>query len=583
MRDQKVAAAYSEGTQFGSSEPQLLRRVVYGSVILSLCAFCLSMLIPFSDIPTARYLYGEDRWLLAAQTLLLLVACRSVAESKRQLRFSRSLLPLVALALLVVCYAGAKWILFGYELSRDEQMAVFDSRIFASGLLAQPLPPFWQVHASALNTKFMLPVAHPVAWVSSYLPINAALRALVGLVADPSLTGPLMVVVGLVALWKCARLLWPDDREAAIVAVLLYVGSAQVLFAGMTAYAMPAHLAFNLVWLWLFLLNRRGADLGALLVGFLATGLHQPLFHPLFAAPILFTLVCERNWPRVTLFATGYAAICAFWLAWPIWTHALVTGPHSTTLAGGTDYLSRTVLVLLGGDPNRWANMGANLLRFFAWEHVLLLPLLVAGIAVARTNRLACALAVSAMLPVCVMLLLLPYQGHGFGYRYVHGVIGAAVLVAVYGWRSVVADNGWLRPLVFRTTLAGIIVLLPLQAWMAYRLYAPFARIDRGIASSHADYFIAGGMDVPLVFNLVVNRPDVSNRPVRLLGDEIDDTLIHNICGPGVRVAMPTSNLLRPIEEYYHFVHSTKADERIANLSPRLIAAGCSVDRLDGP
>ena len=60
----------------------------------------------------------------------------------------------------------------------------------------------------------------------------------------------------------------------------------------------------------------------------------------------------------------------------------------------------------------------------------------------------------------------------------------------------------------------------------------------------------------------------------------MDDELIRGICKPGARVAMPTSEFLRPIENYFAMPRSTAADLRIANLSPRLIAAGCTVDRL---
>jgi hypothetical protein len=554
-----------------------------GSLVLSLFAVCLSTLFPFPlNTDTAIFLYRQDRWLLLLQCTLLLVAGIRLKDRQRQLHFPKRLFALSALGLLGFCYAGSKWVLFDYQLSRDEQMAVFDSRIFGSDLLVQPLPQDWQAHASALNTTFMLPVVHPIAWVSAYLPMNAALRAVVGLVADPALTGPLMVVLGLISLWKCARLLWPDDREAAVVAALLYIGSGQVLLAGMTAYAMPAHLALNLVWLWLFLLNRRIADVAALLVAFVATGLHQPLFHPLFAAPILFTLLRERNWARLAIFAAGYVGISAFWLEWPIWMRTLVAGPNSITATAGTDYFSRLLLTLSQGDPVRWQNMAANLLRFFAWQHMLLLPLMVAGIAAARRDRLAVAFAVSVILPVGVMLLILPYQGHGFGYRYMHGVIGTAILLAVYGWRRVVADRGWLRPLVVRTTFAGIIVLLPLQAWMAHIFYAPFAQIDRGINANGADYFVIG-RDASYADGLAINRPDLSNHPIRLLGEEVDNALIRKICRPGVRVALPTSALLRPIEEYYVVAHSAKADARIADISPRLKAAGCAVERIDAP
>jgi hypothetical protein len=32
------------------------------------------------------------------------------------------------------------------------------------------------------------------------------------------------------------------------------------------------------------------------------------------------------------------------------------------------------------------------------------------------------------------MAVILPSQGEGFGYRYLHGAIGTAILLAVYGW-----------------------------------------------------------------------------------------------------------------------------------------------------
>ncbi|HEY3638938.1 MAG TPA: hypothetical protein VGK90_12390 [Rhizomicrobium sp.] len=552
-------------------------------VVLYFFAVCLFALFPF-PVPTdtAVLFYRQDYWLLMAECGLLLAASVRPGDQASRLELPQIALPLIALGLIVFCYIGGKWFLCGFAVSRDEQMAIFDSRIFGAGHLVQHLLPFWQAHTAALNTIFMLPAVRPVAWVSGYLPMNAILRTAVGLVADPALTGPLMVALGLVSLWKCARLLWPDDREAAVVALLLYIGSGQVLFAGMTAYAMPAHLAFNLLWLWLFLLKRPLADVGALLVAFVATGLHQPLFHPLFAAPILFTLLLERNWPRVLLFGIGYGAICAFWLEWPGWMHLFITGPHSANTAAATDYFARLRLVISQGDPMRWRDIGANLLRFFAWQHLLFLPLMAVGIAATWRNRLAGAFAASVILPVIIMSVLLSYQGHGFGYRYLHGVIGVAILLAVFGWRWLAERHGWLRPLFIRATLAGLLVVMPLQAWMAHGFYAPDARSDRQIANSGVDYFITGGFDAPYSQDLVINRADLSNRPLRLIAEKLDDTLIQGICRTGARVALPTSTFYRPLQTYYYLAQLPRPDARIATLSPRLKAAGCSVAYLDG-
>ncbi len=563
----------------------MVERFVYAALTICLAAFCVVLLSPASVDISGYLLIRQDRWLLLAQAILLLAArIRLNGEfSPLDTHWARPSYRITILALMVLafCYGGHHWILSGYDLSRDEKLAVFDSQIYASGLLAQPLPRLWQIHAPALNTAFMLPVSWPTAFVSAYLPMNAALRAGVGLIGDPALTGPLMTALAMIFLWKCARRLWPDDREAAVVAVFLFLGSGQVLFAGMTAYAMPAHLALNLLWLWLFLLHRRSGDLGALLVGFTATGLHQPLFHPLFAMPLLLLVVRDRDWGRVALYLIGYAIICGFWLWWPHYTLTLVSGPDSLIAPAGGDYWTRLLQTIQQGAKLRWLDMAANLFRFAAWQHLLLLPLATASFAVARRDRMAAALAASVVLPIALMLVILPYQGYGFGYRYLHGVMGAAILLAVYGWQSLVATQGWLRSLLVRTTLAGLVVLLPLQAWFANRLYEPFAHADATIAASGADYFVLGQDDGPSINDLIINQPNLANRPLRLVAEHVDEDLLQHMCHPGARAALPTGAFLRRAGRFFDQGGTEAAEARTAGVADRLKRAGCQVEWLD--
>ncbi len=534
---------------------------------LCLAAFALSMAIAalFSSSPAPHasnlatfFLFQQDRWLLLAEFLALAAAGYRLGARNAPLRLSSVQLAGLAAALLAFCTFGHYFILGGYDLSRDEQLANFDAAILAKGLLAQPLPPLWQAHAGALNTMFMLPVSKPTAWVSTYLPMNAALRALVGFFADPALTGPILVALGLLALWKCARLLWPGEREPAIVAALLYCSSAQILLTGMTSYAMTAHMTLNLFWLWLFLLDRRAADLGALAVAFVATGLHQPLFHPMFAAPFLFGLLRDRSWPRVALYAAGYAAICAFWLAWPLLIHGLAAGPNSGPAGTGTDFFSRLMQLLPSFGLASWIIMIANLLRFFAWQPLLLLPLMLAAVVLARRERPTVALAVSAGLPVVVMLVVLAYQGHGFGYRYLAPALGSAILLAAQGWRSLVKQQAWLRALVLRATLISLFAVLPLQLSFAHDLYASTAQVDARIQAAKAGFVVIGSQDADLVSNLVHNRPDLSNRPLRILADDLDDDLIAALCRDGAMAGLPRESLYQPIRRYFH----TRANER---------------------
>lgn len=551
------------------------RRFVVGGVLL--CAFALAVgTTTVVDLSTFQ-LNHQDRWLLLCQAVMLIVIGERLRGWSRPLKITRSGLAVTTLIVIGFCYLGHYWILSGYDLSRDEQMAVFDAEIFSSGRLVQPLPPFWQQHVAALNTLFMLPVERPIAWVSAYLPVNAMLRAVVGIVVDPAFTGPLLTAGGLLALYKCARQLWPGDTEAAPVALLLYLTSSQILFAGMTAYAMPAHLTFNLVWLWLFLLRRRIGDLGAVATGFVATGLHQPIFHPLFVVPFMVILLQQRAWARLAFYSVGYALICAFWLAWPHWSHALVTGPNSIAPAGGVDAWSRFELMLSESNDGRWVDMDTNLLRLVAWQGVLFLPLMVAGIVAAHRDRMMMALLATILLPIALMALIMPFQGNGFGYRYLHGVLGSGILLAVGGWRRLSLDRKFARSLLLRGAVATLVVTFPLQLWMAYRSYGAFAQVEKQVAQSGADYFVVGGSDTSFSNDLVINRPDLSNRPIRFFAEALREPFIGQICASRPRIGLPATALYRSIDRYFLAEPDPTADRRIAQLMPELEAAGCRV------
>jgi hypothetical protein len=60
--------------------------------------------------------------------------------------------------------------------------------------------------------------------------------------------------------------------------------------------------------------------------------------------------------------------------------------------------------------------MALNLLRFVAWQHLLLVPLVVAGVRAARRgDGMVAALAAGPALMIVITCVLLPYQGHGWG------------------------------------------------------------------------------------------------------------------------------------------------------------------------
>jgi hypothetical protein len=532
------------------------------------------------DFITLQFLARQDMWLLTAQVILASFILVTARKSSRELHLSRVAMLLIVGVIVVLCYVGHHWILLDHDLIRDEQMVRFDEAIYAHGRLAWPLPSAWQRDAGALNTMFMLPGQKPVAWVSSYLPMNAAIRAALGAIVDPALAGPLYTGLSVPLLWACARRIWPNDREIAIVPVLLFACSGQFLIMGMTVYAMPAHLFFNLLWLCLFLIDRRGTDMAMLLVGFVATGLHQPLFHPMFVAPFLLLVLLQRRWSRLGLFIAGYAVICAFWLTWPHYIHTLVSapGPAFAPAPAGTDYWAR-LLGALGQNKYNLQLMADNLLRFCTWQHILLLPLMLASWNIVRKDRMAGALALGFVLPIAVMAIILPWQGVGFGYRYVHGVLGNAALLGGYGWQQLVAWRAQLRTALLQATTAGVMVLIPMQVWMVHRLYAPYAMIDARIDASGTDYIVIGIHDAIWADSLVINRPDLSNRPIRLYVQKIEhwDELASRICKSRARVALPTDKFFEPMSAIWGKNRPHSANDRLPGLSALFRSKGCNV------
>lgn len=572
-----TAASPGDPAMIGDDATPVGRGLVRFAVWSAFAAYLLSVIFrPLS----AFFLHRQDRWLLLVGAVLMALACYKVPERSRlPVLRSRSWL-IFAAVLIIITYLGHGLILADYDLTRDEQMASFDAAVFAQGHLVQRIPTFWRDHADALNTLFMYPAEHRSAWISAYLPFNAALRALLGLVATPYLAGPLMTALGAIALWGCVRRLWPDDREAGFVAMVLYGGSAQILMTGMTSYAMPAHLALDLSWLWLFLRRSRVADLAALAVGFVATGLHQPLMHPMVIAPFLLLLLVERRWDRAALYFVGYAVIGAFWLWWPNWVWSLVQASPDAPRPEGVDYLTRLTTTIRDQSPFGLLNMAANLLRFIAWQHLLLVPLMLIGARLARGNRMVAALAGGLVLTTVVMTVILPIQGLGFGYRYLHGLIGNGILLAIYGWKSLGPRQAQWRTLLLRTTAAGLIVLLPLQAWMAHEIYALSARMSRAIDATSADYAVIGIDDAPGSSDFSYNPPTLDRRPLRLVRGELDGQLITAICANHPSIALIGNKVMAPLNAYYE-VDRKGADAANAVLAPRLAGAGCHVRQVD--
>jgi hypothetical protein len=455
--------------------------------------------------------------------------------------FAPAAWPLLLAAVVAIAGAAGVWLVFGgYTLSLDEFLADFDARIFAHGAPMAPLDPAWRAYAPALEPMYILPVPHHDFWVSGYLPVNAAFRALAGQAGAAWLLNPLLSGFSVIATWAIGRRLWPDRPGLGLAAAALLGGSAQLILMGMTAYAMPAHLALNLAWLWLFLRGGRLGHAGAMLAGFLASGLHQLIFHPLFAAPFVLQLWLDRRWRLAGLYTLAYAAIGLFWTEyWRIALALLGEANGGGSAAGG--WILDRALAALGqiriGYPGA---MAESLVRFVTWQNPLTAPLALLGTAAAigAKGHLR-ALALGVCLTLLAMQLLEPTQTHGWGYRYAHGLLGSICLIAAWTWARLtdaldaearaVARGGFVA-----ACAVSLLVLTPIRAWQAWSYARPYAAAYALIRSAPEPVVIVDDREPWFDAGTVVrNDPFLVGRPTVLMLSGLDETEVRDFCRGG--------------------------------------------------
>ncbi|MCA3584611.1 MAG: hypothetical protein IOD03_13090 [Methylocystis sp.] len=486
----------------------------------------------------------QDRYALVVVAGLLVVlprfAPRMRTGAARLLELvgrKSALLSLLSITVLVA--AAGTYLVFGATaISYDEVQADFDARVFASGRLAYPVAEAWRPFVDALGPMFFLPVPNGVAWISAYWPGNAALRALFDLTIGMVWCGPFLLAVALTSTYSVARKIWPDRPDAAVIAVLLLGTSSQVLVTAMTPYAMTAHLAVNMLWLRLFLQDRPLAHAGALLLGVLGVGLHQVVFHPLFVAPFVLMLLAQFRFRLAAFYIVGYGIVSAAWIIYPEWL--------AWSIASGTDLADPLrSMIARWTDGNAQGRLGhsdgpalavLNVARLVAWLNPALVMLFVVGIPVAVTRgALPRALLASTLLTGMVAMAILPYQGHGWGYRYVHGGLGTMALVAAIGWVALTDRDGvrtW-APIPIAASLASVLVLLPLNAIHAAHFVAPIREALEVVQKAPTAAVVIDDSHVPFAADLIRNKPDLSNVPKTFLLHALDSKAIAELCRRG--------------------------------------------------
>ena len=440
--------------------------------------------------------------------------------------------------------AGAGWfaVCHAYPYAMDEFLVGFDGAGFRHGAMTAPIPEAWRPYAFALQPQYVIRSAAGDAWSSLYLPLNALFRAGLDMVGAAWAAGAMWTAVGIGATYGVARRLWPERQDAAALAALLLATSSQVLVTAMTPYAQSAHLALNMVWLWLFLRPDRLSQVAAVVVGFAIYGLHQVLFFPLFAAPFVLGLWLQRRWGLASFHTLSYAVMGLFWLSY--WTFVLPGGgvegaAHAESHLGAGFIAQRAAGMLAKLDPGTIGLMARNLFRFAAWQNPLLPVLAVIGMTAAIRARgpLLC-LAAGIGLTLAVFAVLLPFQGHGWGYRYLHGLLGGAALLAAFAWMRLTdpmqpSDRRAAHTVLAASAVFSLAVLLPIRAWQVEAMIRPYATAANAIRHTDAEVVLVDPTGLFYAEDLVRNDPLLRNSPKVMDLGVLTEGQIRTLCGSG--------------------------------------------------
>ena len=444
---------------------------------------------------------------------------------------------ILGLAVTAVGLVGSQLVMRHYGLSLDEFLVDFQADLIRTGWPFGPVPEAWRWIQDALQPIFMHHDPGQGVWGPRYLPVNGAIVALLDGIGVEGLAHALMAGGSVILLWRVAGDVLPDTPEAQRLALILLASSPQFVVTAMTPYAMTTHLFFNLLWLYLLRRDAPIAQLGALVVGLLAIGIHQLHNFPTFAAPFLLAMAFDRQRRLALIHGAVYGCGIVFWIGWRDFALYVIGAPEVTAadganLPGGVAfYVERALSMLADRGVHDIAPWLFGAIRFIAWQNPLTIILLI--LALGRWRSLPPQLrpfAWSILISLLPHVLFVTDQGHGWGYRYLHGVLGNIALLAAWGWidwknRIERADEP-ARPMVVAGALIAltVAVALPLRSYQAAEVVHPYADALVWLLDQPADVVVVANNEAWYSVDLVRNDVAVDREPrlaaLTVLGEE---------------------------------------------------------------
>ena len=468
-------------------------------VAYALAAMCLALsLMPSQSLSLDRFARPASVWVVAAATFVI--------------------------AWILTVFAH-----LGFDMSLDEFSSGFQARIFLAGQVAADVPPQFANLSSYMQPGLIHTDPEHGIWLSNYRPGFAALRALSEALGAPHVLNPLLAAIAVLATASVAGKVWPGERDAPLLAALLLALTPQTLLMASANFAYTAYLAFNTVWLALFLRGTLAAHIAAALVGAYAIALHQIHVHPFFAIPFLLALLFGHFGPRwhllpyvVVYGLTGLMAL--LWIEIATWLHTgdATAFPRSfLDIKYVQDFLGyRTSQAPTHQDISAQLTP-ANLLRFVLWlSPALVLMLLLAVRRSTRMPLVAWLCGVSVLLTIAAHHVLMANQMQSWGSRYYNPVLSVLVIFALgafLSWRQADPNRTGIDKRLGFLLMAGLLIFVPWRGLQVHQKVAPRAAFQTAISGIDAEMVIFRPHGLWFGFDPLRNDPLFENGPAMIL------------------------------------------------------------------
>lgn len=390
----------------------------------------------------------------------------------------------------------------GHPWSADEYCALWQSEVFASGSWHGRYPEAWRDAAPAAGVFIHRMRDVPDGVITGYLPSFALLLTPFTMAGAPWLLNPLLTALGAVVLDRLVIRLGADTPGSRAVALAFYATSSQVIVGAGTLYAMPAHLTGNLLWLLLFMRAQDGCRpslvLLPLLGGFLLL-LHKP-FHAIFLLPFALRILRTWNWRWWFWMAVPYLAA---WMAMRTWNGLWAASSYEAAI---TSIMSRGwhLESILG------------VVQVWSWQPIV--ALLACG-SLHRWHTYPPVIrdvAAGCLLAVVLIAVRQDGQGHGWGARYFHPLLGGLTVWGWWVWRYPVAGSTGPHPWWLAGALAVSGMACLARVAIVAHTIAPYRIAETAMRSLDADIILLRPSEYWLAHDLRHNDPWLSRRPVIL-------------------------------------------------------------------